>query len=159
MDEWNVNAIAIQYFVVVMDTLVQNPGLDHLAIDIFAFLDPKSLAQCALVSKSWKNFICSHKMWWIAKLSHLKGLLKLPRISRFRNRNECTDLINTFIRKEQAWIFDSHWDREFEYLTGYLYTGCPGKFGKATIAPKLPHGKLWFIPRRVALVNTQIPHN
>ena len=102
-NERNEITIGIHYRTATMETLVQNPGLDHIAIEIFAFLDPKSLAQCALVSKSWNNLICNHKIWWIAQLLHLKELLKLPRESRFRNRNECTDLINTFVKNEKSY--------------------------------------------------------
>ena len=42
-----------------LDDLVQNRGLQHLALKIFRKLDYKSLANCRLVSKDWKEFIDS----------------------------------------------------------------------------------------------------
>ena len=39
-----------------------------------------------------------------------------------------------------------------------VHTGCPGKFGTKALAPKPLHRKLWLIPRWVALVSTQTPH-
>ena len=40
-----------------LDELVHNRGLQHLARHIFHYLDFKSLAQCRIVSKGWKDFI------------------------------------------------------------------------------------------------------
>lgn len=40
-----------------MENLVTNPGLDHLAIEIFQYLDWGSLRRCYHVSNTWKNLV------------------------------------------------------------------------------------------------------
>ena len=40
-----------------MEDLIRNPGLDHLAIQIFQYLDWGSLRRCYLVSNTWKNLV------------------------------------------------------------------------------------------------------
>ena len=40
-----------------MENLITNPGLDHLAIQIFQYLDWGSLRRCYLVSNTWKNLV------------------------------------------------------------------------------------------------------
>ena len=40
-----------------LDELIHNPGLEHIAAQIFKYLDPKSLGQCRAVSKGWKSLI------------------------------------------------------------------------------------------------------
>ena len=47
-----------------LDEIVSNPGLQHVAWQIFSKLDPKSLGRARLVSKSWKFCIESDKYWW-----------------------------------------------------------------------------------------------
>lgn len=47
-----------------LDELVDNPGLRHVAWYIFKKLDPKSLGNCRLVSKRWKDCIGESKFWW-----------------------------------------------------------------------------------------------
>ena len=44
-----------------LDELVHNPGLEHIALQVFKYLDPKSLAQCRAVSKGWKLCIDNHE--------------------------------------------------------------------------------------------------
>ena len=48
-----------------LDELVHNPGLEHIALQVFKYLDPKSLAQCRAVSKGWKLCIDNHENWFI----------------------------------------------------------------------------------------------
>ena len=48
-----------------LDELVHNPGLEHIALHIFKYLDPKSLGQCRAVSKGWKSLIDNDKFWWM----------------------------------------------------------------------------------------------
>ena len=48
-----------------LDELVHNPGLEHIALHIFKYLDPKSVGQCRAVSKGWKSFIDNDKFWWM----------------------------------------------------------------------------------------------
>ena len=40
-----------------MEKLIRNPGLDHLAIEIFQYLDWGSLRRCRLVSNTWRIWV------------------------------------------------------------------------------------------------------
>ena len=44
-----------------LEKLVHNPGLKHIALQIFSKLDPKSHVNCRLVSKGWKDCIDNDK--------------------------------------------------------------------------------------------------
>ena len=68
--------VALKPRYVRLDELVLNPGLQHVAIYIFKKLDPKSLANCRLVSKKWKDCIDNGKVgkFWLRK--QLSELLK-----------------------------------------------------------------------------------
>ena len=44
-----------------LDELVHNPGLRHIALQIFSELDPQSHVNCRLVSKGWKDCIDNDK--------------------------------------------------------------------------------------------------
>ena len=59
-----------------LDELVKNPGLQHVALNIFKNLDPKSLGNCRLVSKQWKDCIDEVKWWWLDQLSNYTDSLK-----------------------------------------------------------------------------------
>ena len=48
-----------------MEQLVQNPGFTYVVLNIFAYLDNKTLKNCRLVCKSWCNFIDLEKINWI----------------------------------------------------------------------------------------------
>ena len=62
MDSMNDLQAALKSRYVRMDELVCNPGLEHLAEEIFSYLEPNDLMNCCLVSKSWKE-ICEKPMW------------------------------------------------------------------------------------------------
>ena len=49
-----------------METFTKNPGLQHIAEDIFNILDKKSLIDCRLVNKSWRTII-NWPMFWLRK--------------------------------------------------------------------------------------------
>ena len=51
-----------------MNELIQNPGLQHLALHIFKTLDFKTLVTCRAVSKDWKSLIENDKHWWRSQL-------------------------------------------------------------------------------------------
>ena len=59
-----------------LDELVKNPGLQHVALNIFKKMDPKSLGNCRLVSKQWKDCIDEVKWWWLDQLSKYTDSLK-----------------------------------------------------------------------------------
>ena len=46
-----------------METFTKNPGLQHIAEDIFNILDKKSLIDCRLVTKSWRTIINWPILW------------------------------------------------------------------------------------------------
>ena len=49
-----------------METFTKNPGLQHIAEDIFNILDKKSLIDCRLVNKSWRTII-NWPIFWLRK--------------------------------------------------------------------------------------------
>ena len=53
------------------DQFVSHPGFATINKTIFAHLDPKSLANCRLVSKSWKNFIDTSKTILLVQIHQL----------------------------------------------------------------------------------------
>ena len=55
-----------------LDELIHNSGLEHIARQIFKYLDPKSVGQCRVVSTGWKSFIDNDTYWWIQVLEALK---------------------------------------------------------------------------------------
>ena len=54
------------------DSLVQNPGLQHIAERVFSFLEAKDLAKCRLVSRKWRDTIDPLRYWWILHLKPIK---------------------------------------------------------------------------------------
>ena len=58
-----------------IEKLIQNPGLQHIALSIFKELDPKSLGNCRLVSKEWKACIDQDKYWWHLQLIKCKEIM------------------------------------------------------------------------------------
>ena len=50
-----------------MDLATKNPGLQHIAEDIFNILDKESLLDCRLVNKSWMEIMNKH-IFWLKKL-------------------------------------------------------------------------------------------
>ena len=61
-----------------METLIL--GYDHIALQIFGELDDKSLGNCRLVCKSWKQCIDNVKSFWICLHQRFKNfpILKIP---------------------------------------------------------------------------------
>ena len=49
-----------------MEIFTKNPGLQHIAEDIFNILDKKSLIDCRLVNKSWRT-IFNWPIFWLRK--------------------------------------------------------------------------------------------
>ena len=54
-----------------MEELIENRGLCHIVRNISSFLDAKSLAQCRLVSKSWRKLIDNDRQWLTFQLEHI----------------------------------------------------------------------------------------
>ena len=81
-----------------LDELVHNPGLEHIALHIFKYLDPKSVGQCRAVSKGWKSLIDNDKFWWMQILDgkmiicavHLKNVCVIVINLTCRTEDRCT---------------------------------------------------------------------
>ena len=56
-----------------LDNLVCNSGLVHVAYKIFGYLDLKSLRNCRLVSKAWKDCIEDDSSYWNRLLDAAKS--------------------------------------------------------------------------------------
>ena len=56
-----------------MDALLDNHGLYHIVDLISSHLNPKSLAQCRLVCKPWKDLIDIHRTWLSFQLDHIQN--------------------------------------------------------------------------------------
>jgi len=53
--------------------LIENPGLSAVSVQIFSYLDYKSLLICRTVAKSWKHLIDSRlKKSWVNDLKGMK---------------------------------------------------------------------------------------
>ena len=55
----------------VMEELMANPGYCQIVRNISSFLDAKSLAQCRLVSQSWRDLIDHDRTWLVFQLEHI----------------------------------------------------------------------------------------
>ena len=55
-----------------MDLILKNPGLQHIAEDIFLNLDENSLTNCATLNQNAKEII-DRPMFWFKKLSQKKS--------------------------------------------------------------------------------------
>ena len=66
-----------------IEALLSNPGLNLIIIHISSYLEPKSMAQCRLVSKRWKDLIDNHRKWLIYQHEHIFTEEKL-----FRDRRQ-----------------------------------------------------------------------
>ena len=65
---------SIQSFFLTMEKIIKNPGLQHLAEDIFLNLNYSDLNKCQLINQS-TNQILDNPMFWIRELIK-KGLSK-----------------------------------------------------------------------------------
>ena len=57
----------------IMETIIENPGLEHISQDIFELLDKKNSLDCRLVNSSWKGIVEKPK-FWLKKWSSETGL-------------------------------------------------------------------------------------
>jgi len=58
-------------FTIGLKELIANPGHSCIVRNISSFLDAKSLAQCRLVSQSWKDLIDNNRPWLVFQLEHI----------------------------------------------------------------------------------------
>ena len=55
-----------------INEFITNSGFNHIMVQIMAYLDEKDIANCRLVSKTWKNYIDS-KQWWITQIEYIRN--------------------------------------------------------------------------------------
>ena len=58
--------------------LIENPGLDRIALKVFSNLNPSSLASCRLVAKSWCTLLTRSRIWWVAKADCFEAICNNP---------------------------------------------------------------------------------
>ena len=56
-----------------MNVLLDNPGFNLIVDLISSHLNPKGLAQCRLVCKTWRDLIDNHRTWMVFQLDHIKN--------------------------------------------------------------------------------------
>ena len=62
-----------------MENFINNPGLQHIAENVFLNLNHENLEKCRLVNEYWKN-ILDNPMFWIKKFIRRGGLSKKNQI-------------------------------------------------------------------------------
>ena len=62
-----------------MENFINNPGLQHIAENVFLNLNHENLEKCRLVNEYWKN-ILDNPMFWIEKFIRRGGLSKKNQI-------------------------------------------------------------------------------
>ena len=50
-------------FGIMLESLMENPGLQHISEKIFQFLDKKTLLEFRLVNSSWKRILDQPMLW------------------------------------------------------------------------------------------------
>ena len=105
-----------------LEIFLTNQGLNHIVRNISRFLDVRSLAQCRLVSKSWKELIDNLREWLVLQLVHIncnkKKFIKESKVLKTsikRNFPEWSDVIEQISRTQniptlkefvqQMWIY------------------------------------------------------
>ena len=107
-----------------MEGIIENQGLNGIVHHISRFLDVKSLAQCRLVSQSWRDLIDNDRPWLVFQLQHIHRQEKMF-VDPFKEATvratiqdrfpEWTDFIRQISRKQriprlqsvvrQMWIY------------------------------------------------------
>ena len=83
---------SIQSFFLTMEKIIKNPGLQHLAENIFLNLNYSDLKKCQLINQSTSQ-ILDNPMFWIKELSR-KGLSK-------ENQNDWIEAIQLNYEKKK----------------------------------------------------------
>ena len=125
-----------------MKELLLRPGLYHIVNHISSFLDPKSLAQCRLVSKDWQSIIDEDRKWWIQQLEYINkqkktillrkgfggfsGTGTLPKwniaLEQFISRKPKMSVLREFVAKMWMWFYMKfkHFPDGTPMFPGYL---------------------------------------
>ena len=88
------------------DSLVQNPGLQHIAELVFSFLEAKDLTKCRLVSRKWRDTIDPLRYWWILHLKPIKTIKMRYKYSNEDGEDQIEEVL--FLEKFPKWneVFD-----------------------------------------------------
>ena len=101
-----------------LDELVCNPGLEHVALQIFKNLDRKSLGSCRSVSKGWKACIDNDKHWWQSLILDYKSFMIKKVHKRYSN-----DQLEEFIEAMQ-YIHDNESLKNLELFATFMTDYC-----------------------------------
>ena len=101
-----------------LDELVCNPGLEHVALQIFKNLDRKSLGSCRSVSKGWKACIDDDKHWWQSLILDYKSFMIKKVHKRYTN-----DQLEEFIDAMQ-YIHDNESLKNLELFATFMTDYC-----------------------------------
>ena len=101
-----------------LDEFVFNPGLQHVALQIFKQLDPKSLGSCRSVSKSWKEVIDDDKTWWQSLLLEYKSFMIKKVYKRYSN-----DQLEEFI-EVMEYINDNECFKNLKLFATFMRVYC-----------------------------------
>ena len=86
----------------IMEEWLGNQGLCHVVNHISRFLDAKSLAQCRLVSHSWRDLIDNDRPWWIFQLELIQT--KEKTFVAYDEDNNKKPLTTTIMARFPRWI-------------------------------------------------------
>ena len=78
-----------------MEEFLRNPGLCLIVKLISSNLNVKSLAQCRLVSKAWRNLIDNHRSWLSFQLEHIRNQEKSFIDDEKKEKSSVTTTIST----------------------------------------------------------------
>ena len=96
-----------------MDRLLNNPGLSHLALEIFEYLDKSSLLKSRLVCKSWNQFI-EDELTYSTKIEYWKSQASWKTDSFFFFWPEWIDIFDKIHSIKHLRIFYDLFDMYFQ---------------------------------------------
>ena len=105
-----------------MAHLIDNPGLDHLGLKIFKYLDFKSLQKCKTVCKLWNQFIDSSKTLLLVQIFQLKTYpIKFKGKSQMNNYFEEMFSCQNFPEHRKKWekIFQLLYKEDLDTLKNF----------------------------------------
>ena len=87
-----------------LEEFIANPGLCHIVKNISSFLDLQSLAQCRLVSQTWRGLIDNDRPWQIFQLEFIHNQEKWKCKSKNKNKPKGKTTIKEVFPKWNAFI-------------------------------------------------------
>ena len=124
----------------VFQRIICNPGLSHIADDIFLSLDAKTLIECTKVCSCWKWFIIDNR---ILKRCVLQNKYSIPSFSSAAERSHIRQLLKLKLGiKSEIKLADE--DREVEFIA-FMKFVCrldPNEINKRFYAGSMPKAKV-----------------